>query len=96
VAVAAGVVRVREVPERLVAALGIVLAHVGEREARDVVGPLAGGLVDRRLVLVEDERLAIPLGGLQEAVVPGPALVRELDDLVHVVAVLEVLQDLRR
>src|SRR5262245_20485229 len=96
VAVAARVVRVREVPERLVARLGIALADAGERDPHQVVGPLHGRLVDGLLVLVEREALAVLAGRLVEAVVPAEPTGREVDDRVDVVAVLVVLVDLGR
>jgi hypothetical protein len=96
VAVAAGVIRVVEVPERLVARERIVRVDVREGQPADVLRALLRVLVDGRLVLVERQVLAVPLRRLVEPVVPLPARVREVDELVAVVALLEVVVDLGR
>jgi len=48
------------------------------------------------LCFVERQVLAVPFGGLVEAVVPRPLRVRKSTTDVVVVAVLEVLEDLGR
>src|SRR5439155_3377467 len=83
-------------PERLVTGVGVLRIDVREGQPADVLGPLAGRLVDRRLLLVEHQVLGVPLGRLVEPVVPRPFRVREVDQLVRVVAVLEVVVDLGR
>ena len=65
--------------------------------ARDVVGALAGGLVDRLLLVgVEGEVLTVRRRRLRETIVPMELGVRELDDGILVLTLGVVALDLRR